>query len=240
MDLKNKNILVTGGVVRVGKAIVLELLKSGANLYCHYNRSHEQAKKLINEFPQLKLLQGDLRDVKKSEKLIDQVLDHAGRIDGLVNNAAIFQKTALGEVTEEIWNNLLNTNLKPAFFLSQKAGNLMKQQGSGKIINIADTSGYRPWPSYIPYSITKGALINMTRGLAKALAPQVQVNAVNPGPVLMPVDYDQREKTAAIEKTLLKKEGRPEDIAHAVRFLIEDGDYITGMVLAVDGGRSII
>jgi NAD(P)-dependent dehydrogenase (short-subunit alcohol dehydrogenase family) len=115
----------------------------------------------------------------------------------------------------------------------------MVKNKTGKIINIADTSGLRPWPSYIPYSITKSGVISLTRGLAKALAPDIQVNCINPGPVLIPDDYNSAQILQAIEKTLLKRTGTAEDIAHAVRFLLEDGDYITGLVLSVDGGRSI-
>jgi NAD(P)-dependent dehydrogenase (short-subunit alcohol dehydrogenase family) len=115
----------------------------------------------------------------------------------------------------------------------------MKKQGWGKIINIGDTSGENPWPSYIPYGLTKSGIIAMTRGLAKALAPQVQVNCVNPGPVLFPDHYTPSEKANSVKRTLLKRAGHPEDISAAVRFLIEGSDYITGTILTVDGGRGI-
>jgi len=114
----------------------------------------------------------------------------------------------------------------------------MKKQ-TGKIINIADTSGLRPWPSYIPYSLTKSGMISLTKGLAKALAPHVQVNCINPGPVLMPETYSKEQINRAIDLTLLNRAGKAEDVAAAVRFILEDGDYITGLILSVDGGRSI-
>jgi pteridine reductase len=130
-------------------------------------------------------------------------------------------------------------NLKSPFFLSQEASKIMVANKSGKIINIADTSGLRPWPSYIPYSLTKSGMINLTKGFAKALAPHIQVNCINPGPVLIPDTYTDEQIAQAIDKTLLKRAGKAEDVSAAVRFLLEDGDYITGVILSVDGGRSI-
>jgi NAD(P)-dependent dehydrogenase (short-subunit alcohol dehydrogenase family) len=148
-------------------------------------------------------------------------------------------KTPFGTVTEENWDNLFALNLKPNFFLSQEASKIMMEKQAGKIVNIADTSGLRPWPSYIPYSLTKSGMISLTKGLAIALAPYVQVNCINPGPVLMPDKYSNVQIAQTIEKTLLKRAGQAEDVASAVRFLLEDGDYITGLILSVDGGRSI-
>ena len=115
----------------------------------------------------------------------------------------------------------------------------MKRQGWGKIVNIGDPSGVNPWPSFIPYGLTKGGIISMTRGLAKALAPEVQVNCINPGPVMFPDDYSKENQERALKNTLLKKEGTAEDIAKTVRFIIEGSDYITGAIINVDGGRSI-
>jgi len=239
MQLRNKVILVTGGAVRIGRAICCELHQTGARIYCHYHQSEQAAKDLQHKKPGIHLLQADLSEPGADKKLIKKILDRDGHIDVLVNSAALFIKTPFGSVDEDEWNKLFNLNLKAGFFLAQEAGKQMLAQGAGKIINIADTSGLRPWPSYIPYSMTKSGVISMTKGLAKALAPAVQVNCINPGPVLLPEDYTVREKERAIERTLLKREGRAEDIAYAVRFLLEDGDYITGTVLAVDGGRSI-
>ena len=239
MHLKNKIILVTGGAVRVGRAICIELADTGAQIYCHYHQSEDQARDLKEKNPGIRLLQADLYEKGVEKKLIQAIIENAGKIDVLVNSAAIFFKTPFGNVTEEVWNKLFDLNLKAAFFLAQEAGRHMVAQGAGKIINIADTSALKPWPSYIPYSMTKSAVITMTKGLAKALAPLVQVNCINPGPVLLPENYSAQEKNRAIERTLLKRVGRAEDIAFAVKFLLEDGDYITGTALAVDGGRSI-
>jgi pteridine reductase len=239
LDLKNKIVLITGGAVRVGKAITQELIAAGSIVFCHYNSSEKDALKLKEASPKVKLLKGDLRNNKTPRLIIEKVIKEAGTLDILINNAAIFPKTPLGSVTEEDWNQVFEINLKSTFFLSQEASQVMKKKHSGKIINIADTSGLRPWPSYIPYSLTKSGVISLTKALAKALAPHIQVNCINPGPVMIPDDYNDSQIDQAIEKTLLKRIGRAEDIANAVKFLLEDGDYITGLILSVDGGRSI-
>ena len=243
MELKNKSILITGGVVRVGRVITRELLSAGARLFCHYNSSHQEAKSLQKEVENnaqnLHLIQGDLNSVAFAENLVEQVIKESGHIDALINNAAIFFKTPLGEVNETDWDKLFQLNLKAPFFCAQKAGMHMKKHGGGKIVNIGDPSGVNPWPSYIPYGLTKSGIISMTRGLAKALAPEVQVNCINPGPVMFPDDYSKENQERALKNTLLKKEGTAEDIAKTVRFILEGSDYITGAIINVDGGRSI-
>lgn len=239
MQLKDKVVLITGGAVRVGRAITVELITAGANVFCHYYSSEREARELKKEYPSVNLLKGDLKQINTVPSLIREIVEVAGTIDVLINNAAIFMKTPLGTVTEENWDNLFALNLKPNFFLSQEASKIMMEKQAGKIVNIADTSGLRPWPSYIPYSLTKSGIISLTKGLAKALAPYVQVNCINPGPILMPDNYSDEQIAQAIEKTLLKRAGRAEDVASAVRFLLEDGDYITGLILSVDGGKSI-
>ncbi len=239
MQLKDKVVLITGGAVRVGRAITVELITAGANVFCHYYSSEREARDLKKEYPSLNLLKGNLKQISTALSLIREIMGAAGTIDVLINNAAIFMKTPLGTVTEENWDNLFALNLKPNFFLSQEASKIMMEKQAGKIVNIADASGLRPWPSYIPYSLTKSGMISLTKGLAKALAPYVQVNCINPGPVLMPDNYSDEQIAQAIEKTLLKRAGQAEDVASAVRFLLEDGDYITGLILSIDGGRSI-
>jgi pteridine reductase len=242
MDIRGKNVLITGGAVRVGAAITRKLALAGATVFCHFHSSRNAAvslqKSLREEGAELHLLQADLSRVAMAEQLVDEVVKTAGRIDILVNNAAIFFVTPLGSVTEEEWDRLFALNLKSAFFIAQRAGTIMKQQGSGKIINICDTSGERPWPSFLPYSITKAGMISMTRGLAKALAPEVQVAGINPGPVMLPADYSPVQREQALAKTLLRREGNPADIAATVHFLIEGSDYITGAIFNIDGGRA--
>ena len=243
MELRGHNILITGGAVRIGRAITLELALKGAVVYCHYNKSEQEAKKLKEDIKQqggsIHLLQADLSDVSCAEKLVDRVVERGKRLDALVNNAAIFFKTPLGMITEDQWDRLFTLNLKASFFCAQRAGQYMLEHDGGKIINIGDPSAESPWPSFIPYALTKAGIVSMTKGLAKAMAPKVQVNCINPGPVMIPDYYSSEERKRAVESTLLKREGSAEDIAVAVRFLLEGSDYITGAVLNVDGGRSV-
>jgi pteridine reductase len=171
--------------------------------------------------------------------MIRKVFHKSGGIDILINNAAIFLKTPIGTVKEREWDALFSLNLKAAFFCTQSVGVKMVKQGNGKIINIGDAAGDNLWPSYIPYGITKSGIIAMTKGFAKAFAPSVQVNCINPGPILLPDSYSKSERERAIGRTLLKREGSVRDIASTVRYLLKDSDYVTGSVFNIDGGRSI-
>ena len=240
MQLEDKVILVTGGAVRLGRAICIEMLKAGARVYCHYHQSEMAAKNFKKENPQILLLKADLTEIGVEKSIVSKIIKEQGKIDVLVNNAAIFMRTPFGSIDEAVWHNLFEINLKAAFFLAQEAGKEMQARGAGKIINIADVSGLKPFPSYLPYSMSKSAVINMTKGLAKALAPTIQVNGINPGPVLLPENYSAEARKKAIGFTLLKREGRAEDVAFAVRFLLEDAEYLTGTMLNVDGGRSLL
>ncbi|MHB2154970.1 SDR family NAD(P)-dependent oxidoreductase [Calditrichota bacterium GD2] len=243
MDIKEKIVLITGGAVRLGRAIALELAARGATICCHYHQSAAAAEELKKEIEhkggKIRLFRADLEQAKEAEELAEAVWQKTGRIDVLVNNAALFFKTPFGKVTEAEWDQFFNLNLKSVFFLSQKIGMRMLAQKSGKIINIGDSGAIHPFPSYIPYSISKAGVMALTTALAKALAPYVQVNCINPGPVLMPASFPQAEKQYAIDQTLLKREGSAYDIARTVRFLVEDSDYITGACINVDGGRAI-
>jgi len=243
MELKGKTVIVTGGAVRIGRSICLEMAEAGATVFCHYFKSNNEAQSLKDEFlsrdKKLNLIQGDLSDTRFAESLVERIYHTSKQIDVLINNAAIIYKTPFGTINETQWDEFFNLNLRGAFFCAQKAGQFMEQNNGGKIINIGDTSGENPWPSFLPYSITKSGIIAMTKGLAKALAPKVQVNCINPGPMMIPEEYSDEEREKAINSTLLRREGTAEDIAKAVRFLIEGTDYITGTILNVDGGRSI-
>ncbi len=243
MDLKGKVIIVTGGAVRLGRAICLELAQTGAHLFCHYHSSKRQADDLERDLWKTGAVhffhRADLSRVEAVKQLVEKAQAQLGRIDVLINNAAVFYKTPLGSVTEKDWETFFNLNLKASFFLAQETSRYMQQQGSGKIINIGDAGAENPFPAYLPYSLTKAGITAMTRGLAKALAPQIQVNCINPGPIMMPEDLTEKERQYALEQTLLKKEGAPADIAKTVRFILEGSDYITGAVIPVDGGRQI-
>lgn len=243
MQLKGKGIIVTGSAVRLGRAICLELAQSGAHLFCHYHSSKDAANSLERALWKKGTVhffyQADLSDTVSAHALVQKAYQQLGRIDVLINNAAIFYKTPLGTVTEKDWDAFFNINLKVPFFLAQEAGMKMREQKSGKIINIGDAGAESPFPAYLPYSITKAGIVNMTRGLAKALAPDIQVNCINPGPVMMPESHSEAERQFALDQTLLKREGSAEDIAKTVRFVLEGTDFITGAVIPVDGGRQV-
>jgi NAD(P)-dependent dehydrogenase (short-subunit alcohol dehydrogenase family) len=243
MQLSQKSILITGGATRVGLAITRELMLSGAHIFCHYNANHSSAKKLQLEAGKrqrkIETFSYDLSRKEAPKRVVDECIQRFGKIDILINNAALFYKTPIPNVTYEEWDELHTLNLRSVFFLSQETAKHLLAQKSGKIINIGDAGALSPFPAYLPYSITKAGVNAMTVGLAKALAPHVQVNCVNPGPVLAPVDSNAETQKKSIEQTLLKREGTPQDIAKTVRFLLESTDYITGAIIPVDGGRQI-
>lgn len=243
MELQNKVALITGGAHRVGKAIALGLVKERVKLALHYNHSTDKAEQTISEIKSMGgealLIQGDFSRVSEIENVVKTCHQHFKKIDILINNAAIYFRTPLGETTEEQWDDLLTINLKAPFFCAQFVAIIMKKQKSGKIINITDVAGITPWSGYIPYSASKAGLISITKGMAKALAPDIQVNAVAPGTVLMREEATEDEIKEIKNLTLLKKIGTPEDIVNAVLFLLKGGDFVTGEVIVVDGGRLI-
>ncbi|HWR21135.1 MAG TPA: SDR family oxidoreductase, partial [Verrucomicrobiae bacterium] len=184
-------------------------------------------------------IQADLAEPDQVEALADYAVQACGKIDVLVNSAAVFRMTPLESLTAQDWEQFLRVNLTGPFLLARRLGLLMRRQGAGKIINVADVAGIKPWANFLPYSISKGMLITITQGLAKALAPEVQVNAVVPGTVLLSEDYGEKERESIVKGTLLKRIGDPVDIARTVLFLVEGSDFITGQVVVVDGGQSI-
>ena len=242
MDLKNRTVLVTGAGVRLGQAIAVSLGQQGMKVALHYHQSMEGAKETLDlmggDIKQHGCFQADLRQVSKIELLIQHIEEKLGQIDVLINNAADFFPTPLGEVSESEWDHLISLNLKAPFFLSQLVGKSMLKQGQGKIVNIVDVAAERPWPQFLPYCASKAGLVSLTKGLAKALAPAVQVNAVAPGTMLPPPQISSFSQDLAIERSLLKKMGHPDDIARAVTYFLEN-DFVTGTVLPVDGGRML-
>ncbi len=242
MELKNRTVLVTGAGVRLGQAIAVSLGKQGMRVALHYHQSLEGAKETLEliggDFKQHGCFQADLRQVSEIELLTQQIEAQIGQIDVLINNAADFFPTPLGEVVESEWDHLISLNLKAPFFLSQLVGTSMLKRGQGKIVNIADVAAERPWPQFLPYCASKAGLVSLTKGLAKALAPAVQVNAVAPGTMLPPHESSSFSQDLAIERSLLKKMGRPDDIAKAVIYFLKN-DFVTGTVLPVDGGRTL-
>jgi pteridine reductase len=240
MDLNAKVALVTGAGLRIGRAIALKLASQGATVAVHYRTSHAEADAVVAEISAAgrtaQSFRANLESVAEIEKLVAEVLATFGRIDVLVNSASVFNRTPLEEVTEHDWDSNLDTNLKAPFFLSKFAAVAMRQNGAGKIINIGDWAGIRPYKDYLPYSVSKSGLIGLTQALAKALAPEVQVNCIALGLVMPPENYTPDEVARLVRSTLTKKMGTPEDVARAVIFFCET-DFATGAILPLEGGR---
>ena len=185
------------------------------------------------------LFQAELTDTVAVETMFREISARFGSLEILVNSASVFSPSTVDRTTPDQWDSQMNSNAKAAFFVAQQAAALMLNREQGKIINLADAAGEVIWTGYFAYSVSKAALIAVNRGLAKAYAPHIQVNAIAPGPVLFPESYTEDQKKSAIARTLLKREGSPQDIVNAVIFLIEN-DYITGELLHVDGGRHLL
>ena len=242
--LAGKSVLVTGAARRVGAAIARALHGAGANLVVHFRSSAGPAAELIRELNAARpesavLAECDLLDLEQLPALARTPVNLFGSLDILVNNASTFYPTPLGDITEIDWNDLIGTNLKAPLFLSQAAASALRISG-GLILNIADIHGLRPLGRHPVYSVAKAGLIMLTRSLAREMGPQVRVNAIAPGPVMWPEDgMDTRLKETIVDKTALKKPGTTEDVARAALFFASEAPYITGQILAVDGGRSI-
>jgi pteridine reductase len=243
-SLQNRVVLITGGARRVGAEIVRELHEAGANVLIHYRSSADAAHALADE---LNLIRSNsvatqcanLLHLDASDQLVGAALREFGRLDILINNASTFYPTPIGETTFAHWDDLLGSNLKAPFFLSQAAAPSLRTQ-RGLIINIVDIHALRPLKRHPVYSIAKAGLAMLTRSLARELGPDIRVNGIAPGPVLWPErPMDEDLKREIIAKTALKRPGGPRDIAATALFLAKDAPYITGQIIAVDGGRSI-
>ena len=242
MNIFGKIALVTGGAKRVGKAIVQALAARGCHLVVHYHRSQAQAQETVRGLQaaghRALAVQADITKEDQVEAMIEAATAHFGRIDILVNNAALFYRTPVETLTIEDWQRVMDVNLTGTFLCAHKIGLRMREWGWGHIINIADVAGERPWADYIPYSVSKACVLTFTQGLAMELAPQVMVNAVIPGPVLFQEDTPDTVRQREIDKTLVKRAGSPQDVAEVVVFVAES-DYSTGASFHVDGGRSL-
>jgi pteridine reductase len=245
-DLTGKTVLVTGGAKRVGAAICRRLHAQGANLMLHHRASVAEARALQHELntrraDSVALIQADLLNIASLPDMVKTTLNQFGSLDILINNASSFFATAIGDINEKAWDDLIGTNLKAPLFLSQAAaGELRKRHGC--IVNIVDIHAEFPMKNYVVYTVAKGGLLALTRSLARELGPEVRVNAVAPGTILWPEDDswgDELSRQRIVNQTALKRIGDPDDIAKTVDFLVTSAPYVTGQVIAVDGGRSI-
>jgi len=244
-SLSGKVVLVTGGVKRVGAAIARRLHREGANLMLHYRGSEREAKALRAELNAARadsaaLVQADLLDVPGLSEIVRNTVGRFERLDALVNNASAFFPTPVGEMTLAGWDSLVGANLRAPLFLSQAAAPHLRKTG-GAIVNITDIHAERPLKGYVIYSTAKTGLVGLTRSLARELAPEVRVNGVAPGAIVWPEDgsWDDLTRQRIVSHTLLRRTGEPDDIARAVYYLIADAPYVTGQIIAVDGGRSV-
>jgi len=243
-SLAGKTVLITGGARRVGAAVGRELHGAGANLVVHYRNSSRDAEALAAELNGARaksaaIVPAELLDVAKLPSLVEFAVRSFGGLDVLINNASTFYPTRIGEITPQAWDDLLGTNLKVPTFLSQAAAPALRKS-RGLIINIVDIHALRPLRDYTVYCTAKAGLHMLTRSLAKELGPEVRVNGIAPGPILWAEggQSDAAKQKKIIERTMLKRMGSPADIARTALFLAAQAPYITGQILAVDGGRS--
>jgi len=243
VELKGRSAVVTGGAVRVGRAIALELGRRGANVVVNYLSSARPAAQLVSELADLGVrglaVQADVSVAADVRRLCEEATRELGPVHILINNASIFPRTPLATLTEEAWDQSMAVNLKAPFLCSLEFGRRMTEERQGTIVNIADWAVSRPYVDYLPYLVAKGGIVTMTKAFARELAPYVRVNAIAPGPIAPPPDLPQEEIDESRQGTLVNRWGAPSDIAAAVAFLIEGSDFITGAILPVDGGRTI-
>ncbi len=242
--LDNKVVLVTGAARRIGAAIVTRLHDNGARIAIHYRGSADDAGDLAARLnaereDSAKTFQADLLNTDTLPELVKDVADWGGGLDVLVNNASTFYPTPVGEITQAHWDDLVGSNFKAPLFLSQAAVPYLKAAG-GSIVNIVDIHAQRPLHNHPVYGPAKAALAMLTRSLAKDLAPEIRVNGVSPGAILWPEDgMSEAVKETILRQVPLARAGEPDDIAGCVLWLLRDADYVTGQIIAVDGGRSI-
>lgn len=241
MQLKGRVVLVTGAGRRVGQAIAVALAGKGMRVAVHYNGSakgaDETAGMIRKAGGEAKTFQCDLSNVDGHASLVSGVVKAYGALDVVVNSAAIMERTPFGEVTAEQWDRIMAINIRAPFFLSQAAAPALRT-AQGAIVNIADLAAFETWPAYVPHGISKSGVVHLTRSLARVLAPDVRVNGIAPGTVLLPDDWSTQADERLRQTTPLGRTGSPGDVSAAVIFLLES-DYITGETIIVDGGRHI-
>lgn len=245
MSQQNKTILITGGAKRIGRQMAITLHAAGHNIIVHYRSSTALANELVTQLNNDRAnsaaaLQGELLDTKAIPRLVSQAVKLFGNLDVLINNASTFYPTPIGIIEEDFWNDLVGSNLKaPAFMVKSCLPHLRKNNGC--IINIVDIHARRPMSNHPIYCSAKAGLEMLTKSLARDLAPEVRVNGVSPGAILWPEnDSGMAAQDEVLTQIPMGRMGHPQDIAKLVQFLIDDADYITGQIIAVDGGRSVM
>lgn len=242
MELAGRRALVTGAGRRVGQAIAVGLARAGCDVAVHYHGSRAGADATVREIRasgrRADLVAADLRDAAAARRLADEAAASLGGLDVLINSAAVMVEQSVEDVTPETWDATLDLNLRAYFFVAQGAIPHLRR-ARGKIVNLADEAAFEPWPRYVPHCVSKAGVVMLTQVLARALAPDVTVNAVAPGAVLLPEAWDQATRERFVRTTPLQRLGSPDDVVRAVRYLLEGGDYVTGTTLVVDGGRLI-
>lgn len=240
---ENKVALITGASQRLGATTARTLHAAGFNIVIHYRSSRDTAHTLQQELNKHRddsvvLVQADLLSLNALPALAREAHKAWGRLDVLINNASTFYRTPIGNASEANWDDLFGTNAKAPMFLSQAAAPFLKKT-RGCIVNMVDIHADKPLKEHTIYCMAKAALVMLTKSLAKELGPDVRVNAVAPGAIMWPSDLDEVTKQRIVSRTFLKRKGEPEDIARTIRFLVQDAPYITGQIIAVDGGRSL-
>ena len=243
MQLKNKRALITGAGKGLGRAIAQRLAGAGMDVVVHCQSSAQQGRQTVEQLKQKHnqslLVQADLRDFKQVDAMLEKIHSELGPLDVLINNAAVFLPTPLEQFDESVWRETFEVNVFAPALLSRRIGLQMKTRGSGKIVNILDIAADKPFASYAGYCASKAALANLTKSLAKALAPEVQVNGVAPGIMDWPEFFSEAQKRLYVQNTPLGRTGAYDDVAGTVLFLIQEAAFITGEIINVDGGRSL-
>jgi len=236
--LEGKVVLVTGAARRIGRSIALALGQAGARVAVHYRGSDQEARQTAAECGG-QVFQADLADVAQIRRLFDELRGSFGRLDGLVNNAALYRRMPILETEPQDWDDLHAANLRAVYFCCQAAARIMLDQPEGgRIVNLSSLGGVRPWAGYAPYNASKAGVIHMTRSLAKELAPKISVNSVAPGVIEFTDDHEPSVQRM-IDATPMRRHGTGDEIAEAVLFLLTATSFITGQTLAVDGGLSL-
>jgi pteridine reductase len=240
VQLASRVALVTGAGRRVGRAIALALAERGMRVAVHYHRAEAEARAVVDRITGMggdsAAFAADLRDAGAARALPTRVAEHFGGVDVLVNSAGVMTPGTVEDTSSELWDDVMHINLRALFFTAQGAAPFLRE-GRGKIINLADVGGLEPWPRYIAHCISKAGVVMLTQSLARALAPDITVNAVAPGAVLPPEDWDEASREHLARTTPLRRLGSPSDVTAAILYLLEGGDYVTGQTIVVDGGR---